>query len=140
MSTKTYSGSCHCGAIRFEADIDLAAGTNRCNCSICTKARAWFVLVKGDEKVRLLAGADAQSEYRWTPPGQDASHLHYQFCKTCGVRAFGWGEAEQMGGKFYFVSVTALDVSQEELAALPIHYADGRNGHYDRSPAHTNWM
>jgi hypothetical protein len=140
MNVKTYSGSCHCGAVRFEADIDLAAGSNRCNCTICTKARAWFVLVKGADKVRVLAGADAQTEYRWKPPGQDESHLHYQFCKICGVRAFGWGEAEQMGGMFYFVSVPSLDVSLEELAAIPIHYADGRNGRYDQSPAHTSWM
>lgn len=40
MSAKHCSGSCHCGAVRFEVDLDPSQGTIRCNCSICTKARA----------------------------------------------------------------------------------------------------
>jgi hypothetical protein len=48
MSVETYQGSCHCGAIRFEADLDLAEGSNRCKCSYCAKARAWFAFSRGD--------------------------------------------------------------------------------------------
>lgn len=129
MARKTYEGSCHCGAIRFEADIDLAEGTNRCNCSLCRKARAWFVIVK-PEHYRAIAGAESATEYQWTPPKSAAPFLHYRFCRTCGVRTVGWGG--KGGPEFYFVPIASLDgVDAAELAASPVRFADGRADRFD---------
>ena len=38
---RAYHGACHCGALRFEVDLDLSAGTIKCNCSYCAKSRFW---------------------------------------------------------------------------------------------------
>src|SRR5512145_2515301 len=108
MATKTYSGSCHCGAVRYTADVDLNKGTTRCNCSICGKARAWFVLVPAD-RVRMIAGEDALADYQWTPPNRPRPNLHYRFCRTCGVRAFAQGDSPDLGGRFYAIAVSTLD-------------------------------
>jgi hypothetical protein len=140
MSPKTYRGSCHCGAVRFEADIDLAAGTIRCNCSHCAKARTWFTLVDPD-RFRLVAGAEAQTEYQWTAAGRDRPNLHFRFCKTCGIRTPGYGEHGPSGGPFYFVPIAALDdVDRGELAAAPLRYVDGRHDRYDRAPDDTRLL
>jgi hypothetical protein len=133
MSMKTYTGSCHCGAIRFEADLDLDEGSNRCNCSYCAKVRAWFAFAKGADRFRLLAGSGV-SEYRWTPPGMPEPHLTFTFCKTCGVRTFARGHLDFLGGTFHAISVPALDLTPEQRAAIPVRYINGRDGRYDEAP------
>ena len=127
---KTYKGSCHCGAVRFEADIDLARGTMKCNCSICTKARNWLAMVK-PEGFRLTAGEADLSDYQFA-----RKNIHHLFCKRCGIHSFGWGMIPDLGGKIYAVNVNCLDdLDVAELVSAPVTYVDGRNDNWQSPPA-----
>ena len=125
MSLQTYSGSCHCGAVRFEVDADLEAGTMRCNCSICAKSRFWLAFVPA-ARFRLLAGEDKLADYRF-----GAGRIGHRFCTTCGVKPFGMA----VDGSGVAVNVACLDgLAPERLAALPVKYVDGAHDRWDAAP------
>jgi hypothetical protein len=132
---KTYHGSCHCGAVRFEADIDLDAGTNKCNCTICTKMRNWNALIK-PSAFRLLAGEDSLTDYQHGP-----KIGHYPFCGRCGIHCFSRGDIPEVGGAYVTVQLATLDdVSAADLAAAPVRYTDGRNNDWDSTPRETRHL
>lgn len=126
---KTYRGSCHCGAVHFEADLDLAQPSFRCNCSICRRTRFWPA-VAGPEAFRLLSGESELTQYLF-----HSRKNHHFFCRHCGVRAFGVG-TETPVGKMYGVNIGCLDgVSEEELSRIPVTCVDGMNDRFS-APVH----
>jgi hypothetical protein len=140
MAYQRYHGSCHCQAVRHEAQFDLDAGSNRCNCSICSKARAWFLFVRGAD-FRLTAGEELLSDYAWAPPGRSDPGLTYRFCSRCGIRLYATGEHEQLGGRFYAIHVPSLDdVDREQLVRAPLRFIDNAHDRPDRPPADTRLM
>lgn len=134
---RTYHGSCHCGAVRFAADIDLAAETSKCNCSICKKARFWKAIV-GADAFRLLQGDDALATYQFG--GATGAGIRHFFCSRCGVKPFGRGRLPDFGD-FVAVNVACLDdATDAEIAGAPVVFQDGRNDAWESTPAETRYL
>lgn len=99
--SRTYTGGCHCGAVRYEAQADLSKVIS-CNCSICSKRGSVLTFVPA-EKFRLLSGADAQTDYQF-----GRKTIHHLFCATCGVSSYATG-AMPDGTKIAAINVRCLD-------------------------------
>lgn len=119
---KKHLGSCHCGAVRFEAEVDASVG-GRCNCSVCTKIGGIGAIIK-PAAFTLLAGADSLATYEW-----GAKISKRRFCKRCGVHVFGGGFLAELGGDFVSVNLSTLD-DVDMLSDGKVVYWDGR---------HDNW-
>jgi len=121
---KTYRGICHCGAVTFEAALDLTQPSYRCNCSICRRTRFWPAVANA-EGFRLLSGEAELTQYMFNT----RKNVHC-FCRRCGVRAFGVGNETPMR-KMYGVNLGYLDdVSDEQLSRIPVTYVDGGNDRF----------
>jgi hypothetical protein len=136
MSLSTHCGSCHCGAVRFEADIDLAEGTAKCNCTSCWKRRWWSLSVP-PERFRDLGGAAALSDFH---PGQDGTHGG--FCRHCGVHVYGYVPASEWNPEARVaISVSAFDdLDPAEIAEAPVTYQDGLHDNWWNPPAETRHL
>ena len=119
--TRTYAGSCHCGAVRFEADLDLSQSSYRCNCSICRRTRFWPAVARQAD-FRLLSGEAELTPYRF----HTGKNEHY-FCRICGVRPFGIGTDTPIGA-MVGVNIGCLEgIAEADLAQIPITCVDGMN-------------
>src|SRR5438309_6270120 len=108
-------GGCHCGAVRFEAEVaDPPVSALECNCSICRMTGFLHVLVP-HEKLQLLNDRAALTSYRFGT--QTAEHL---FCRHCGVKSFYQPRSHP---RAWSVNANCLD-DEVELSVEPF---DGQN-------------
>jgi hypothetical protein len=114
---KTYTGGCHCGAVRYRVAMKLE-GAVTCNCSICSKTGTMLAFVPA-AKFELTAGADALTDYQF-----GKKKIHHLFCSRCGIRSFARG-AMPNGDPIAAVNVRCLD--DVDLGALRLHPYDGRS-------------
>ena len=110
---KTYTGSCHCGDVSFEVDMDLDH-VRVCDCTLCRKRGALNFRVE-DADMRLLTPLEDMTLYQWhTGVAKD------YFCPKCGMLPF---RRPRTAPDLWTVNVRCLD--GVDLASLPIDYVYG---------------
>lgn len=110
------TGGCHCGAVRFEANVETAPELLDCNCSICARSGYLHLFVK-HHHFNLLQGEGDLTSYKFGS-GQ-ADHL---FCKHCGVKSFYQPRSHPDG---WSINYHCLDAGHE--VAPTIVKFDGQN-------------
>lgn len=109
-------GSCHCGAVTFDVDVDLEKLIT-CNCSICGRTGSIMAFVPAD-KLQRLSGEDRLTDYQF-----GAKRLHHVFCSVCGVRPYAMGGGPD-GKPMAMINVRCLEgVDVHALKTTPY---DGR--------------
>ncbi|UYG07346.1 GFA family protein [Halomonas sp. M4R1S46] len=110
-------GSCQCGAVAYEVDVDLE-NTFTCNCSRCQ--RMGFVLAfTSVENFRLISGEKTLTEYLFNKKA-----IRHLFCNICGVESFAYGEMPD-GSPTVAINVNCL--SGVDPRALDSQHVDGKS-------------
>ncbi len=118
MAESTHHGGCHCGAVRYRADLDLSKPAVSCNCSMCGRAGTLLSFVPASQ-FTLERGADQVTDYLF-----NQHVIHHLFCKTCGIKSFARGVGPD-GTEMIAVNVRCID--DVDLATIPTQPYDGKS-------------
>ncbi|HVZ87704.1 MAG TPA: GFA family protein [Polyangia bacterium] len=118
MSQTTYTGGCQCGAVRYEAELDLSQPVISCNCSMCGRSGTLLTFVPSD-RFKLKSGADHLTDYQFN------NHIiHHLFCNTCGIKSFARGKGRD-GSEQIAVNTRCLD--DVDIDTLKVTKFDGKS-------------
>ena len=115
---KKYTGSCHCGKVRYEVELDLSSPVIACNCSMCGRCGSLLAFVPA-ERFKLLSGEEALKDYQF-----NRRVIHHVFCSTCGIKPFAKG-VNKDGTETRAINTRCLE--GVDIALLKVHHFDGKN-------------
>lgn len=111
------TGSCHCGKVKFEAEVKLAEALE-CNCSICIRRGSLLEFVP-ETQFKLLSGEENLTEYLF-----NKKKIHHTFCKTCGILPFAKSSMPD-GTKIRAINIRCID--DVDLSQIKINHYDGKH-------------
>jgi hypothetical protein len=113
----TYSGQCHCGAIRFTFESAAPLAPRACQCGFCRRHGARTVSDPAGSVVLTLAAETIR--YRFGSATTD-----FLICAWCGVYVGAMAKLD--GALFVTLNLNAFDDPRLGLAATPVSY-DGED-------------
>jgi hypothetical protein len=115
---QTYSGGCHCGKVRYEVKLDLAAPVIACNCSMCGRAGTLLSFAPASQ-FTLKSGEQFLTDYEF-----NKHVIHHLFCKVCGIKSFARGTRPD-GSPTVAINTRCLD--DVDTANLKVTHFDGKS-------------
>ena len=110
------TGSCHCGAIRYEAEIDPAA-TGVCHCRDCQvlSGSAFRVVVRAAPgSFKLVTGTPRV----YTKTADSGAKREQAFCETCGSPIYAAAPGPEP--RVYSIRAGTLDQRDQLAPAIQI--------------------
>lgn len=138
-TTKTYTGGCHCGFLRYSVELDLTdAVGGKCNCSACLSRGILILDILPPSRFKLQSphSLDDPQLGKYSPKGESGT-FHFYFCKNCGVNCF-YQEAYKMKGnhpEWLRLNALSLDADQGlDFTKFKMEYWDGKNNNWNAGP------
>src|SRR5256885_13055326 len=112
----TFTGSCHCGEVRYEVEGELGR-VMECNCSHCSR-KGYLLWFLPRAQMKFIAGGDKLATYLF-----NKHVIRHQFCPTCGCAPLAFGD--RACAEMVAVNVRCLE--GVDIATLERQPVDGRS-------------
>lgn len=106
-----FTGSCHCGAIKYTVDEDAPSKAMACNCSICRRKGSLHHFTTPD-KFTLHSGQREVASYKFNKHAIDHHH-----CQQCSCAPFAEG-IDPKGNRMIEINLRCADVDLDKLEVI----------------------